>query len=439
MCEPLLYRLRVPKGDHMDGRMLYFECYSGISGDMAVAAMLDLGADREALDRALSSLDLKGFRTEVTRVSKSGLDVCDFNVILDEDNHDHDSEYLYGRGHVHGHTHGDEHHVLEEIEHPHHHGHRGLPEILSIIDRADMTENAKSVSKRIFDIIGEAEAKAHGVPLEQVHFHEVGAVDSVVDIVSLGVCIDSLDVSDVCFSDLYEGTGCIRCQHGVIPVPAPAVVNIAEANGLRLRITDSAGEYVTPTGAAFAAAVRTRGVPRSFRIDRVGMGAGKRESERSGILRAMLITPAPETDTVVKLECNVDDCTGEALGFAAERLMREGARDAHYTPVFMKKGRPAYMLTVICSESDRERLERLIFEETSTVGIRRSVMDRTIMDRRIEEVDTPIGRVQVKVCTVDGIEKAHPEYESLAAICREKGIPYRDAYETVMTSMRSRR
>ena len=439
MCEPLLYRLRVPKGDHMDGRMLYFECYSGISGDMAVAAMLDLGADREALDRALSSLDLKGFRTEVARVSKSGLDVCDFNVILDEDNHDHDSEYLYGHGHAHGHTHGDEHHVLEEIEHPHHHGHRGLPEILSIIDRADMTENAKSVSKRIFDIIGEAEAKAHGVPPEQVHFHEVGAVDSVVDIVSLGVCIDSLDVSDVCFSDLYEGTGCIRCQHGVIPVPAPAVVNIAEANGLRLRITDSAGEYVTPTGAAFAAAVRTRGVPRSFRIDRVGMGAGKRESERSGILRAMLITPAPETDTVVKLECNVDDCTGEALGFAAERLMREGARDAHYTPVFMKKGRPAYMLTVICSESDRERLERVIFEETSTVGIRRSVMDRTIMDRRIEEVDTPIGRVQVKVCTVDGIEKAHPEYESLAAICREKDIPYRDAYETVMTSMRSRR
>ena len=439
MCEPLLYRLRVPKGDHMDGRMLYFECYSGISGDMAVAAMLDLGADRVALDRALSSLDLKGFRTEVTRVSNSGLDVCDFNVILDEDNHDHDPEYLYGHGHVHGHTHGDEHHVHEEIEHPHHHGHRGLSEILSIIDRADMTENAKSVSKRIFDIIGEAEAKAHGVPLEQVHFHEVGAVDSVVDIVSLGVCIDSLGVSDVCFSDLYEGTGCIRCQHGVIPVPAPAVVNIAGANGLRLRITDSAGEYVTPTGAAFAAAVRTRGVPRSFRIDRVGMGAGKRESERSGILRVMLITPAPETDTVVKLECNVDDCTGEALGFAAERLMREGARDAHYTPVFMKKGRPAYMLTVICSESDRERLERLIFEETSTVGIRRSVMDRTIMDRRIEEVDTPIGRVLVKVCTVDGIEKAHPEYESLAAICREKGIPYRDAYETVMTSMRSRR
>ena len=422
----------------MDGRTLYFECYSGISGDMAVAAMLDLGADREALDRALSSLDLEGFRTEVSRVRKSGLDVCDFNVILDEDNHDHDAGYLYG--HDRGHAHGDGHHVHEGTEHTHrHHGHRGLPEILSIIDRADMTEDARAVSKRIFGIIGEAEAKAHGVPLEQVHFHEVGAVDSIVDIVSLGVCIDSLGVSDVCFSDLYEGTGCVRCQHGVIPVPAPAVANIAEAHGLSLRITGSAGEYVTPTGAAFAAAVRTRGVPKAFTVDRIGMGAGKRESERSGILRAMLVTPAPDTDTVVKLECNVDDCTGEMLGFAAEMLMREGARDAHYAPVFMKKGRPAYQLTVICTEADRERLERVVFEETSTVGIRRSVMDRTLMDRRIEEVDTPVGRVKVKVCTVDGIAKAHPEYESLAAICRERGIPYRDAYETVMASIRSRR
>ena len=422
----MLYGLGLRTGDQMDGRTLYFECYSGISGDMAVAAMLDLGADREALDRALSSLDLDGFRTEVTRISKSGLDVCDFNVVLDEDNHDHDADYLYG------HHHGSE-------GHHHGHSHRGLPEILSIIDRADMTDGAKEVSRRIFGIIGDAEAKAHGVPLEHVHFHEVGAVDSIVDIVSLGVCIDSLRVSDVCFSELYEGTGCIRCQHGIIPVPAPAVVNIAEAHNLSLRITDSKGEYVTPTGAAFAAAVRTRRVPRSFRIDRVGMGAGKRESERSGILRAMLVSPDPASDTIVKLECNVDDSTGEALGYAAERLMAEGAKDAHYVPVFMKKGRPAYQLTVICDEGSRERLERIILEETSTVGIRRAVMDRTVMDRRIEEVDTPIGKVQVKICTADGIEKAHPEYESLAALCREKGIPYREAYDIVMAAVTARR
>ena len=425
----------------MDGRMLYFECYSGISGDMAVAAMLDLGADRDALDRALSSLDLDGFRTEVTRVSKSGLDVCDFNVILEVDNHDHDMGYLYGHEHHYGHGHHGDHDEHDHDDHgahhhgDHHHPHRGLPEILSIIDRADMTDGAKAVSRKVFEIIGAAEAEAHGVPIDQVHFHEVGAVDSIVDVVALGVCIDSLGVSRVCFSELYEGTGCIRCQHGVIPVPAPAVANIASAHSLPLRITPSQGEYVTPTGAAFAAAVRDSDVPASFTIDRIGLGAGKRESERSGILRAMLITPRSSEDTIVKLECNVDDCTGEALGFAAERLMREGARDAHYTPVFMKKGRPAYQLTVVCRESDRQRMERIVFEETSTVGIRRVAMDRTVMDRRIDEVDTPIGRVQVKVCTIDGIEKSHPEYESLAAICREKGIPFRDAYDIVMSSI----
>lgn len=425
----------------MDGRMLYFECYSGISGDMAVAAMLDLGADRDALDRALSSLDLDGFRTEVTRVSKSGLDVCDFNVILEVDNHDHDMGYLYGHEHHHDHGHHGDHDEHDHDDHgahhhgDHHHPHRGLPEILSIIDRADMTDGAKAVSRKVFEIIGAAEAEAHGVPIDQVHFHEVGAVDSIVDVVALGVCIDSLGVSRVCFSELYEGTGCIRCQHGVIPVPAPAVANIASAHSLPLRITPSQGEYVTPTGAAFAAAVRDSDVPASFTIDRIGLGAGKRESERSGILRAMLITPRSSEDTIVKLECNVDDCTGEALGFAAERLMREGARDAHYTPVFMKKGRPAYQLTVVCRESDRQRMEKIVFEETSTVGIRRVAMDRTVMDRRIDEVDTPIGRVQVKVCTIDGIEKSHPEYESLAAICREKGIPFRDAYDIVMSSI----
>lgn len=425
----------------MDGRMLYFECYSGISGDMAVAAMLDLGADRDALDRALSSLDLDGFRTEVTRVSKSGLDVCDFNVILEVDNHDHDMGYLYGHEHHHDHGHHGDHDEHDHDDHgahhhgDHHHPHRGLPEILSIIDRADMTDSAKAVSRKVFEIIGAAEAEAHGVPIDQVHFHEVGAVDSIVDVVALGVCIDSLGVSRVCFSELYEGTGCIRCQHGVIPVPAPAVANIASAHSLPLRITPSQGEYVTPTGAAFAAAVRDSDVPASFTIDGIGLGAGKRESERSGILRAMLITPRSSEDTIVKLECNVDDCTGEALGFAAERLMREGARDAHYTPVFMKKGRPAYQLTVVCRESDRQRMERIVFEETSTVGIRRVAMDRTVMDRRIDEVDTPIGRVQVKVCTIDGIEKSHPEYESLAAICRERGIPFRDAYDIVMSSI----
>ncbi len=398
-------------------RILYFECCSGISGDMAVAAMLDLGADREALDRALSSLDVGGFEVSISRKQKSGLDVCDFDVVLEHDNHDHDMQYLYGEGH-HGHE--------------HHHG-RGPDEIREIISKADMSERARAVSYDILNILAEAEASAHGIPVDKVHFHEVGAVDSIVDIISLGVCLDSLDVDGVCFSELYEGTGTVRCQHGVIPVPVPAVVNILSSHReLSLRMTQSQGEFVTPTGAAFAAAARTCDVPGSFRIEKVGMGGGKRDTDRSGILRAMIITPTDNHDIAVKLECNIDDCTGEALGYTAERLMAEGAKDAHYTPVFMKKGRPAWLLTVICSESDRHRLESVIFSETSTAGIRRCTMDRTVMSRRSEDVETSIGKVRVKVLSMDGIEKAHPEYECLAAICREKGIPFREAYETVM-------
>ena len=398
-------------------RILYFECCSGISGDMAVAAMLDLGADREALDRALSSLDVGGFEVIVSRKQKSGLDVCDFDVVLEHDNHDHDMQYLYGEGH-HGHE--------------HHHG-RGPDEMREIIEKADMSERARAVSYDILNILAEAEASAHGIPVDKVHFHEVGAVDSIVDIISLGVCLDSLDVDGVCFSELYEGTGTVRCQHGVIPVPVPAVVNIlASHRELSLRMTQSQGEFVTPTGAAFAAAARTCDVPGSFRIERVGMGGGKRDTDRSGILRAMIITPTENHDIAVKLECNIDDCTGEALGYTAERLMAEGAKDAHYTPVFMKKGRPAWLLTVICSEFDRHRLESVIFSETSTAGIRRCTMDRTVMSRRSEDVETSIGKVRVKVLSMDGIEKVHPEYECLAAICREKGIPFREAYETVM-------
>ncbi len=402
---------------------LYFECYSGISGDMAVAAMIDLGADRGALMRAMDSLDMGGFRIEVSRKTKSGLDVCDFDVILDEDNHDHDSEYLYGSGH-----------------HEHHgHCHRGLAEIDAIISKADVTDRAKDYARRIFRVLAEAESKAHGVPVEEVHFHEVGAVDSIADIVALGVCLDSLDVSEVCFSELYEGIGMVRCQHGILPIPVPAVANIVSAHSIPIRITESKGEYVTPTGAAFAAAVRTRDPPESFVIRRTGMGGGKRESERSGILRAMIIEPRAAGDTIVKLECNVDDCTGEFLGYAAERLMREGARDAHYVPIIMKKGRPAYLLSVICRESERPLMERIIFEETSTVGIRRVVMDRTVMDRRFEDIETSIGTVTVKFCTIGGIEKPHPEYESLSGVCRQKGIPYREAYDIVMAELRHRR
>ena len=511
------------------GNCLYLECSSGISGDMMAAALLDLGADRAVLGRTLDSLPVDGFSVKISRVKKSGLDVCDFDVCLDaaHENHDHDMEYLFGglrdgertavleahgekhshvhvyeeepHGHEHDHLHGEEHenghdHVhgvghengrdhLHEGEHVHSHGHpheeghghvyghahgeeghphshphphehRGLREILHILDHADMTERARHMAERIFRILAEAEAKAHGVPADEVHFHEVGAVDSIVDIVTAAVCLDNLDITEAVVPALAEGTGFVRCQHGMIPVPVPAVLNIVEAHHLRLRMTQIQGELVTPTGAAIAAAICTsHSLPESFEVIRTGLGAGKRKYERPSILRAMLIRPEKEEteqgcgngqsqmedgcagaggkDCICKLETNIDDCTGEMLGCVMERLFEAGARDVHYTPVFMKKNRPAYQLNVICRVAEREKLEEIIFRETTTIGIRRVLMERTVLRWKNREAETSLGTARVKVCFAQGLCRVYPEYESVAELSRRSGLPFQEVYTLI--------
>lgn len=282
------------------GNSLYLECGSGISGDMFVAAMLDLGADEKKLKEVLESLPVKGFTTKISRVKKSGLDACDFAVILDaeHENHDHDMEYLHGQAHAHSeenHPHGHEHNQtkkhLHDHGHMHHsHEHRGPKDILRIIEHSCMSEHAKEIAQKIIRILSEAEAKAHGVSLEQVHFHEVGAVDSIVDIAAAAVCADNLNLSKVYVTQLNEGSGMVRCQHGLLPIPVPAVANVVSAHQLPLHITQVEGELVTPTGAAIAAALCTdKELPETFTIKKIGMGAGKREYACVGVLRAMLI------------------------------------------------------------------------------------------------------------------------------------------------------
>lgn len=283
---------------------LYLECTSGISGDMLVGALLDLGADKEVLDKALKSLPLKGFSYKISTVKKAGVACCDFDVILEQDNHDHDMEYLHGagehthdhahEGHSHGHQHTHEHDHKHEHSHSahahHHHEHRGLPEILAIIEQGDLTPAAKALAGKIFHIIAAGEAKAHAVPMNEVHFHEVGAIDSIVDIVAIAVCADNLGVQECIVPKLCEGMGTVRCQHGILPVPVPAVANIVVAQGLDLEIMPVQGEFVTPTGAASAAALKTTAqLPTSFKIKAIGLGAGKRNYERPSMLRAMLI------------------------------------------------------------------------------------------------------------------------------------------------------
>ena len=411
-------------------KTLYLECYSGISGDMTVAALLDLGADREVLKESLKSLPVGGFRTEITRVKKSGLDACDFSVILEQDNHDHDMEYLHGSEKSYtGH-----HEYTHSHEYPHEH--RGMKEITEIIQKSEMTARAKKMAMRVFGILAQAESKAHGVPVEEVHFHEVGAVDSIVDIAAIAICMDNLDISNVIVPVLYEGTGFIRCQHGQIPVPVPAVTHIAETHKLKLKITDIQGELVTPTGAVVVAAFRTSDrLPEDFTMLKTGIGAGKRQYRCPGILRAMLIRETTDIqikDIIWKLETDMDDCGGEMMGHVMNLLMANGAREVHYTPIYTKKNRPAYTLTVICKESEREKLENLIFSETTTIGIRRVEMERTILQREIQKKDTPVGTAIVKACTLpDGNIRYYPEYENVAELAERNQLSFRETYDRI--------
>ena len=519
------------------GKTLYLETSSGISGDMFVAAMIDLGADPEALERALNSIPADGFMVEISSVKKSGIACCDFNVILDaaHENHDHDMAYLYGPAqvssaapqeeahhchgcedeeahhchchedeeaphchchedeeahhchchedeetphchchedeeahhchchedeeaphchchedeeahhchcheeeeahHCHGHG-GEEPHHHHDHEHHHHHG-RHLAEIMGIIDATDMTDSAKALAGKMFHIVAEAESLAHHMPLEEVHFHEVGAIDSIVDIIAAAVTFDSLGITDVIIPCLTEGRGTVRCQHGVLPVPVPATMNIIEAYDMPLTIMEAKGEYVTPTGAAIAAAIcTTHQLPKAFRIVATGLGAGKRAyTERTNILRAYLIegnAMEEGKDEIVKLETDIDDSTGEALGYTIDRLMQAGALDVHYSPVYMKKNRPAWELTVICKKSRMEELEDIIFKETTTIGIREfpSVM-RSILRRNQRQVETPFGIAEVKEVALPGERRFYPEYESVKAIAEKEHLPFAEVYHLV--------
>lgn len=449
---------------------LYLECNYGISGDMAVAALLDAGADRTALEKALASIPVKGFKTEIKRVEKNGVSCLDFNVILDSEheNHDHDMNYLFGHessehNHGHGeHFHGHTHHHSEAEEHSHaaqheihhgeqvhgeqvhHHEHRNLHDVLEIIDKTEMTENARKLAHKIFEIIAQAESKAHSKPVEEVHFHEVGAVDSVVDVIALAVCFYSLHVEKVFVPFLCEGTGTVRCQHGILPVPVPAVANIMQEYYVPLKITGERGEFVTPTGAAFVAAVATEfSLPKNFVLKKIGMGAGKRDYGVPNIVRAMLVETEeknnPENqftsafhDKIIKLETNIDDSTGEALGFVMDELFASGALDVHYLPCFMKKNRPAWLLVVLCRLEDAAKMEKIIFMHTTTIGIRMSQMERTCLARSECSVEVFGEKAEVKVVDVYGEKRFYPEYERVSRIAQKTKKPFGEVYNKIV-------
>ncbi|MCD7869797.1 MAG: nickel pincer cofactor biosynthesis protein LarC [Enterocloster clostridioformis] len=429
------------------GKILYLECNSGISGDMTVGALLDLGADRQVLENALESLGVDGYHLHFGRKVVCGLDAFDFDVHLEADGHGHSHAHTHRRedayervdsyehSEVHEHCHGHKHERSHEHEdgHSHSHTHRNLHDIYHIIDHLDSNERVKEMARTMFRIVAEAESKAHGLPVEQVHFHEVGAIDSIVDIISVAVCMDNLGVEDVVVSALSEGHGHVRCQHGVLPVPVPATANIASSYGLKLHFTDNDGEMVTPTGAAIAAALRTKDrLPASCRLLKIGMGAGNKVFKQANVLRAMLLENSQDEDrTMWVLETNLDDCTGEMLGLTMEMLLDAGAADVWYTPIHMKKNRPAYMMSVLCRESSIEAMEEIILTQTTTIGIRRYPTERTVLERSEIQVETSYGPADVKVCAYKGRKFFYPEYESIRRICMEQGADFQTAYHQV--------
>ena len=489
-------------------KTLYLECNSGISGDMTVGALLDLGADRKVLEDALASLGVDGYHLHFGTTEKCGIKAYDFDVHLEYEEHEHDhGDYDHGHDHAHahvhedgteyshehchdhehehthehsheectehvhdhehththtnedgtehahehchdhGHTHdhGDHDHVhthdhgdhdhVHTHDHMHPHTHRNLYDIYTIIDRLQSSDKVKQLARRIFEIVAEAESKAHGLPIDQVHFHEVGAIDSIVDIISTAVCLDNLGIEKVIVSPLAEGQGYVRCQHGTLPVPVPATANIAQAYGLKLRFTETPGEMVTPTGAAIAAALGTgASMPKNYRIVKIGIGAGNKDFDHANILRAMIIEEEEEekTDSLELLETNLDDCTGEVLGSTMNLLLKAGANDVWFTPIYMKKNRPAYMLSVLCRESSRETMEDIIFTHTTSIGIRRFPAQRTALDRRKIQVETVYGAADVKVCSYKGKQYCYPEYDSVSAICDKQGnVDFNTVYEAV--------
>ena len=368
-------------------RIAYLDAFSGISGDMTVGALLDAGAPAEPLIDALQSLDT-GVRFEVEKTKRGGVTASKFRVITEAQGH----------------------------------AHRHLQHILDMIDRAPISTRAKQNASDVFQRLGDAEAGVHGIPVEKVRFHEVGAVDSIADIVGACVALDLLDIGEIHTSAINVGSGTVNTEHGVLPVPAPATAALLEGKPIYAR--GPAVELTTPTGAAIAATLSSGFGPLpAMRIERIGHGAGDRDfADQPNVLRVLVgqRTGAAEATLVSVLEANIDDSSPQVLGYALERLLEAGALDASFSPLQMKKNRPGALLRVISRPEDQERLAAIVFAETSTLGLRIYPAERRVEERRMVEVETPFGSVRVKV---SGHGSFAPEYEDCRAIALRTGTP----------------
>jgi len=454
-------------------KTLYLDLVSGIAGDMFIAALLDLGVAPRRFERELKKLKLDGYHLHVSRRQKSAISGVKFDVHLAHEHdphpghppapdhpHDHAAHETASRPHQH-HAHDHPH------EHPHEHPHRlhsgrgderNFADIKSMISRSRLSRWVKQKSIAVFQRIAEAEGKIHGQPPDDVHFHEVGAVDSIVDIVGAAIALELLGKPRVFASPVVEGTGWIHCAHGRFPVPAPATLAILGARGIGITQCEEPNELVTPTGAALLAEfVEHFGAMDHLIAEKIGFGLGTRENKtRPNVLRAVLGASGPgskparkrpvaelvsaldwETDRVAVLETNLDDCPGEILGAFLDTALAAGALDVFHTPIQMKKNRPGLVLTVLCAENEADRFAELILRETTAFGVRKTLAERRKLRREFAGIDTAFGKVTVKIGRLGGtVVQVATEFESAKKLAAKNGVPVKTVYEAVSAAGR---
>lgn len=460
---------------------LYLEPFSGLSGDMLNALLLDLGADRKHLEEALKTISLDGYHLHVDRIAKSSIWGTDFDVHMehgekdhgiagDFDHHHHDHEHEHTHEHAHSHAHEehthahthehshshDHHHDHDhthdghthEHTHSHHHHHgevRGLKEIEAIILSSGTSDFVKEKSLEVFRDIAQAEANVHQMSVEEIHFHEVGATDSIIDIMSFFILWETLDIDAVYSTAVTEGSGTITVAHGVMPVPVPAVMQLRLQTAIPFsQDFEIHTELVTPTGLALFKAIRpVFAQPSNLTATKVGYGFGKRDTGKFNALRGTLLerttyshqVVTSNNDEIIQIDTTIDDQSGEELGYIMNLLLEEGALDVHYTPVYTKKNRPATHLTLLIQEGDLERFTAILFEQTSTIGFRYQNVQRKVMTRTFKTLQTSLGAVKVKKNQYGTVTKSTLEYEDCARIARKTGLSIQAVYQQLIKEL----
>ena len=409
-------------------KTLYLECAMGAAGDMLTAALLELLEDRQSFLDQMNSLGLPGVRVLAEQAVKCGITGTHMKVTVngaEEESLDMPDHQEHDHGHHHEDEHRHERHHHDEHEHGGghgHHHHASVTDIMNLIEGLPVSERVRQDAKAVYTLIAQAESRVHGCPVGEIHFHEVGTMDAVADVVSVCLLMERLSPEQVIVSPVHVGSGSVRCAHGILPVPAPATALILQ--DVPTYGGQVSGELCTPTGAALLKHFADRFGDRPVMTVRaIGYGMGKKDFERANCVRAFLGDSESERERITRLECNLDDMTGEDLGFAMDLLLEAGARDVYTQPIGMKKSRPAVLLSVICLPEEADRLAELMMQHTTTLGVRRQDMSRYVLRREVSVWETPYGDVRVKHASGMGVDRYKPEYDDLAALARQRRVP----------------